>query len=659
LAFDKADSFITAHVPHIANVEPETNAIDASFVGQTFHVIVEFTEPMNMMIQPNTAFLNDDPSAVLTYTGGTWLNPTTFELEFTVANTSVLFDNIVIQVSDAMDLQGNEVIPALSPVVQIDMQAPQVLSAEVSSNFINDASVATGNYTVDVAFSEPMGVALPTVAIAGNDASNTMQFNSSASSWVNNQLFRAAFDLTDANEEVDFLALSITAAKDQAGNTQAAFGLADVFSIDTKNPVAINATASSTALAETEVGSAIEITVNFDEAMNTAVTPTLALQNGMLNSLGLSTSGVQWNSNTQCTFDLSLIDTDVQTNMLQWQVLDATDEAGNDVAVNILDAIMAVDTKNPIITTLVPSDNLLSDADNSLTVTVTFDEAMANDFPIELTFSSPIVENALNFESSEWLNNQTFEATYSVEDTNSEATNVTVSASGGTDLAGNLLAPSATTANAFALDTRNPELSLLLADTYNVGEANVAANAFELIVIFDEPMQTNAAPVIDFPTENPSNLTYSSSSSAWLNSTTFLATFNVSAPLVATENIDVRISEAFDAAGNALESTIVADHFDVHTAVNISDITSENDMLSVYPNPLRAGEDLVMKGSTITPEAVVTLITSSGQRVGINSLLTFSNGMFRLPTATLASGIYFIEVNSKEERYTEKFTIVK
>lgn len=659
LAFDKADSFITAHVPHIANVEPETNAIDASFVGQTFHVIVEFTEPMNMMIQPNTAFLNDDPSAVLTYTGGTWLNTTTFELEFTVANTSVLFDNIVIQVSDAMDLQGNEVIPALSPVVQIDMQAPQVLSTEVSSNFINDASVAEGNYTIDIAFNEPMSVTLPIVAIAGNDASNTMQFNPAASSWVNNQLFRAAFDLSDANEEVNFLALSITAAKDQAGNTQAAFGLADVFSIDTKNPAAVNATASQTILADTQVGSVIEVSVSFDEAMNTAVTPTLQLQNGMLNSLGLSTSSVQWNSSTQCTFELSLIDEDVQADMLQWQVLDATDVAGNEVVVNSLNAIMAVDTQNPLINTLVPSDNLLSDSDNSLTITVSFDEAMATNSPIDLAFSSPIVENALNLVSADWIDSQTFEANYSLEDTNSEVANVTASANGGTDLAGNLVTASVVTASAFALDTRNPELSLLLADTYTVGEANVATNSFELIVIFDEPMQTSAAPVIDFPTEVPSNLTYSASGSAWLNSTTFSAKFNVSSPLVATENVDVRISAAFDAAGNAMESTTVADHFDVQTAINISDMTADADRLSIYPNPLRSGEVLIIKGISVTPEAVVTLVTSTGQRINGNALATFGNGTFRLATAALSAGIYFLEVSSNEEKYTEKFTVIK
>jgi hypothetical protein len=111
-------------------------------------------------------------------------------------------------------------------------------------------------------------------------------------------------------------------------------------------------------------------------------------------------------------------------------------------------------------------------------------------------------------------------------DENIELENIDVLFAGTSDEAGNTFT-AFTAQDLFDIDTRNPELIIFSANTYDISNENIGEDGFNLLTILDEDLNTDVIPNIHFPIEVPLGLSLNMDNSYWINSTTYLASYYV------------------------------------------------------------------------------------------------------------------------------------
>jgi hypothetical protein len=135
---------------------------------------------------------------------------------------------------------------------------------------------------------------------------------------------------------------------------------------------------------------------------------------------------------------------------------------------------------DPLVTGVVASDSLVSDADTSglFTVTVDFDVAMNTSTSPTLIFapdvSSTLVLLPLPLPGGSWADSDTYIATYSVSDANADVDSVTIDVTGAWDLAGEPQRDY-TPVHEFEIDTRNPSAPVVAGIATDAGSSSADA----------------------------------------------------------------------------------------------------------------------------------------------------------------------------------------
>jgi hypothetical protein len=221
--------------------------------------------------------------------------------------------------------------------------------------------VSTG-FLLDLQFSEPMDtLQVPQLTFtADNPLTSTLTENTGASSWINETLYRMAYTASDAGEELNTINLEITGVSDIHGNAQlASFTSANAFTVDTRNPVLLSMTPSTTAIQTSDVGSAtFSIALTFDEPMDESSVPAIAFSSTPPVNF-VTNNQSQWNSST--VFDAVY---DVPNETVQIDAVDislefgAQDLAGNAAqpfsvadafSIDILNSIQEEAASSPVV----------------------------------------------------------------------------------------------------------------------------------------------------------------------------------------------------------------------------------------------------------------------------------------------------------------------
>jgi len=650
-AVDKTNEYLDAGIPHVVSIEWSDNLntdADAETLGW---LSITFSEEMNIEIDPIASFPFDNPldSTIQIY-DWYWTDVNQFSMFYTVVDANEFQTNCVMKVTWAEDLDGLKIVPAFAQPIVVDMQNPE-MEWMSSDSILNDVDATSGSFSMVCHFNESMDVnQVPVISFTADDPSSTLAFNSTNSEWSDAQTFIAVFDAQDLGVELNNIDIQVEGMTDAAGNIQSIFYTENLFIIDTKNPSLISIVPSANMFSDDDVGeSVLLIDVVYDEAMNTSSNPVLEIPGVNLYEAGIEInhdfSG--WTDATNFHFAINITDMNVELYEIAVQVSASSDVAGNIQLQKMLADVFSIDTKNPTIISVVANDDQISDENVStgFTLNIVYSEPVAALNPAITFGDEDLLLSTLNFNSglSQWVSPQEYVAAYNVLDAGIELDDLGVEVSAGADINENLQS-AFSQPNLFSVDTRNPELIMLLANTYTIAPADAGAIGFSLTASFDESMNNdNVNALVTFPVEDPTPvISLNQNSSSWLNDFSFEAAFDVTAPTENVFGVDIVFSGLSDEAGNTQLPSTLTDFFDISTDVSIDEVRQET--IIVYPNPVEAGNDIVLLLPGIPQPLILQMCAASGQIVDLQYTINQAGNIISISTNSLAAGLYYINV---------------
>ena len=306
--------------------------IDDLTMNPQIDLVVYFDETMDTSFIPEIKLYNDNAvheSIVMNTFETFWSDSSTLNTELWVLMDTNNLLNLDLICISARDINENVIIDSIFfSQFYSDLKNPEVDIALPISTIISDSLIGSNSYYVDISFDEDMDLGtIPLVVHESNNAvSGTIQYNLAESQFIDNYTYRAFFHIMDENIEVDTIDLKILFGKDFAGNTQFPFEENSIVAIDTKNPSITNFTVNSNILT---IGDQIEMTLSFDEAMDTNQVLYFDFNPVITSPVELIQTNYGWIDQLNLNIEYELINSDVNPYYFDLNIIDGTDKAGN------------------------------------------------------------------------------------------------------------------------------------------------------------------------------------------------------------------------------------------------------------------------------------------------------------------------------------------
>ncbi|MFN2430963.1 MAG: vanadium-dependent haloperoxidase, partial [Cryomorphaceae bacterium] len=283
-AFNLANDVVTSSAPFVADFSSSVQVMNENATGESISVLFTFDQTMNTEITPSITFFGEDPSVdALNLENANWVNDNTFAVSYELAAGEYEYFDINMGISGAESDAGQSANPFISSEpFKIDTKKPTVLSAISNISLVNDEATESNQLVIELVFSEPCDTLnAPAIAFdSAEELGNSLTWLEESSQWLSPNSYQAIYELTDENITAPAVGVEISAVFDIAQNELDLQLESDVFSMDTKNPMSSSLNANSSAFNLNDAGnSAIVLTIDFDEAMNTEIDPQLLFPN--------------------------------------------------------------------------------------------------------------------------------------------------------------------------------------------------------------------------------------------------------------------------------------------------------------------------------------------------------------------------------------------
>ncbi len=412
-AFHFAESIQHAQVPHVVSVTYSDPIISSSDIGNTVSVSFHYNRAMSTSALPAVTFASIDLAAlgVLSQSNIFWVNDSVLVVEYTVAEANQPYSGINFRLVGGKATDGCFARAFVGGNWKVDMVRPAVTASVSSLQWITDATAISGASEVTLYFNKTMDTNFPAILNFVDQVPAGISQNTSAGYWSNASTYHAVFNVVDNNEEWVNVALHSLTASDLAGNLQIEDTLLDVFSIDTRNPLASVST-SNNVINDALAGQTFQLNFDFDEEVNTSEMPAVSFVEGdpTLSSLGLVSS--MWNSATNYVVDY-LVNDGGELFPALTPVIAAHDIHGNE-AVVVESSVFMIDTENPTVVQIIPSTSLYEGLTSDFYIDVVYSEAMSAATAPALTFADPFVLDYFTQTGATWIDATTYRFTYTL-----------------------------------------------------------------------------------------------------------------------------------------------------------------------------------------------------------------------------------------------------
>jgi hypothetical protein len=259
------------------------------------------------------------------------------------------------------------------------------------------------------------------------------------------------------DETTNIITLNNTRVEDLAGNAGVGTSISSIYAVDTTPPAVADVSVSDAKITDADAGK-FDITVKFNEKMDTAADPTLEFSSDISASL-INGSGVWSAGDTIYTVTYDIIDNNADLSDITIDVTGAKDARGNDQLDYAVEIEFSIDTMNPTVVNFLGDniDGVVSSADSVVNYTLTFSEEVLSISASDLEISGGLLT------SGPLLAADRLSATFTVTAENDSVVDLSVTVTDSiVDLNGNKLIPAS---NILAVDTLNP--------TVLIGHSNI------------------------------------------------------------------------------------------------------------------------------------------------------------------------------------------
>jgi hypothetical protein len=320
-------------------------------VGLTLTITVTCDSPMNTSAEPVLVFNGINQPENFELIGGQWVDASTYEFSYTIldGNTQA---NAQVVIAGSTDENGNLLNTTdNNDILIIDTENPNLTSVVPSVSILSDNDVA-GGLTLDLVFSEEMNtMTTPQVIFtADNPLASTLSENTGQSGWLDATTYRLSYSATDAGEELGAIDISVTGVTDANGNIQTNdLTSTNIFSIDTRNPLVLSMTPSTSTISTSDVGTGtFNIDMEFDENMDESAEPAIAFSSTPAINF-IANNASQWNSSTNYTAVYDIPNATLQIDAVDISLaFGALDLAGNAAQVFTVSNAFSIDVVNSI-----------------------------------------------------------------------------------------------------------------------------------------------------------------------------------------------------------------------------------------------------------------------------------------------------------------------
>ncbi|MCB0761091.1 MAG: T9SS type A sorting domain-containing protein [Flavobacteriales bacterium] len=433
--------------------------------------------------------------------------------------------------------------------------------------------------------------------------------------------------------------------------------------MEAANPRIEMLTTSVDVVTDADAGSTFTVTAVYDKPMDMLSTPGISFPSDDVSGT-LTLASTDWINDSTAVFTFDVIDGEETILGIKTKIMSAEDMDGNKQIVHLEGELFGIDNENPMTDMTVANTDLLTDAQvgaGSYALSITFNESMDTSVNPEFTFPDEDASASLSINDamSGWDDDMNYTVVFDLADANEDIEDIDFLVTTATDAVGNVLVEY-TEVDGLDVDTKNPSLFLLAANTYNVDLTNVGSATFSLIAIFDEEMDQDLTPDFSFPVEDPlaNTLTWNEGESSWINPTTYIAKYDVTNSEEVLADIDVTIAGLTDWVGNAQLAMEVADHFNISMVIVGVEETDGIGLVSVYPNPVPGGEVFTVEVENMPSTMNLMIYTTLGQVVR-SEQVNASGNRLELSTAGMASGNYFVHLYSSEGQAVFQLEVAK
>jgi hypothetical protein len=647
LAFNLADSIYSITNPAIIASSISDSVINIIDIGNQFTMDFTFNVAMDTVIVPTITLLPASLNTTVTINQINWIDSFNVEIVFDIPFSAIEIPDTKVELSN---MATGSSLPmddyTFSNYFIVDTKTPLVENITPNYLVIND-NATTQSFIMNIEFDEPCDQTIsPLVSFSGTQYLNpTLTLNAGLSGWTNDTLYKANFSASDFDEEVDLVDINVSLVEDANENVMTPQIESGVFIIDTRNPSYSSVTPSDQIISQIDLGSpSVIITADFDEAMNTSITPIAEMQyvGAQFDSLVQNMVQTTWTDTNTLSIEFSIYPNDNDLQYLDLLTMSVQDEHGNFMADPLFPNVLISDMKSPEVTDISSSHTVISDStvgSNIYYTDVTFSEPMDTMIiPLVTHQASQSITGTIqyNLPISHYLDSTTFRAYYQVIDQGIEVDPVHIAVDYGEDFVGNAQVAKVDS-NFTRIDTKNPTAIGIYSNDYVL---NQLSQPFDVIAIFDENMYAGVdadlefTPVITLPTD------LSMIDSFWVNPTTFEFHYELLGAPTQTQVFDIRIVSAVDEAGNLLNEAIVQNYLTIEEVLGLINLDGSN--VKLYPTLLASGATLNLIGIE-TNEPVISLnaVDLMGQMVQ-EIRFELSNGMYKANNVRLEPGMYFL-----------------
>jgi len=247
--------YIDTRNPILTSITTNNSNLNISNIGsQALIFQLNFDKEMNQNLSPQIIFSEPtELSTILTLSSINtfWITPNSCKLTYNLQNEPFELSNIDASIIGIKDSYGNS--PSTDSVLNflnIDTKRPEILNTVKSSPVISDIQLGNGMFNIVLEFSETMNIQQkPILQILNNqNILADITYHVFSSSWLDQNHFKANFNVSDNNIEIDSLSITINFAKDVSGNSQSILNYSNYLKIDTKNPELISLYANTYSL---------------------------------------------------------------------------------------------------------------------------------------------------------------------------------------------------------------------------------------------------------------------------------------------------------------------------------------------------------------------------------------------------------------------------